>query len=251
MPIPTRDDPAGMRSRFPRTMPKPSNFWGEEVVHEGVSDPHNPMIDSKGRVWSTSTVSQKLPGWCSDASNKFVAYFPPTSPSARQASYFDPNTGKFELIYTCFGTHHLQFGEDPNAMLYSAAAAPRFRGSNWRIRTKDEKQAVGWPDRVDTNGDGRSRSRGTNRSARRAQEGRRRRRGHLRPEARHARQHRQLRDHRQPGRSVGLGRVHELSAGLSVSTLAESPETHERAAPSERQSRSYFACAASTSIAAG
>ena len=45
-------------------MPKPSNFWGEEVVHAGVSDPHNPMIDSKGRLWGTTTMCQSMPAWC-------------------------------------------------------------------------------------------------------------------------------------------------------------------------------------------
>ncbi|MGE3509119.1 MAG: carboxypeptidase-like regulatory domain-containing protein, partial [Vicinamibacterales bacterium] len=58
IPIPTRDDPSKMRSRFPQTQVKPSNFWGNQIVHSGVSDPHNPMFDSKGRLWSTSTVSQ-------------------------------------------------------------------------------------------------------------------------------------------------------------------------------------------------
>ena len=48
IPIQTRDDPKMMRSRFPATMPRPSNFWGEEVVHAGVSDPHNPMMDNTG-----------------------------------------------------------------------------------------------------------------------------------------------------------------------------------------------------------
>src|SRR5207248_2664435 len=83
MPIPTRDDPKTMVSRFPQKQIKPSNFWGEQIVHSGVSDPHNPMMDSKGRLWSTSTVSQgKIPDWCRDGStNKFAAYFPATNPS--------------------------------------------------------------------------------------------------------------------------------------------------------------------------
>jgi streptogramin lyase len=158
IPIPTRDDPKTMQSRFPRTMPKPSNFWGEEVVHAGVSDPHNPMMDIKGRIWSTSTVSETLPDWCKDGTkNKFAAYFPATNPSSRQASYYDPKTGKFELIYTCFGTHHLQFGEDPNEMLYFSGGGATIPWVNTKMydETKDEQKSTGWcPIVLDTNGDG-------------------------------------------------------------------------------------------------
>jgi hypothetical protein len=155
--IPTRDDPKTMRSRFPRTMLKPSNFWGEEVVHAGVSDPHNPMMDNKGRLWATTTVSQQHPEWCKDGKvNKFAAYFPGTNPSARHASVYDPATGKFELIYTCFGTHHLQFS-DQQDMLYFSGGGPTVPWVNLKIweQTKDEKAATGWcPTVLDTNGDG-------------------------------------------------------------------------------------------------
>jgi hypothetical protein len=159
IPIPTRDDPKTMRSRFPQTQIKPSNFWGQQIVHSGVSDPHNPMMDRKGRLWSTSTVSQgPVPDWCKDGSvNKFAAYFPATSRSNRHASFFDPQTGKHELIYTCFGTHHLQFGEDENEMLYFSGGGATVPWVNAKVydQTHDEKQAVGWcPTVLDTNGDG-------------------------------------------------------------------------------------------------
>jgi hypothetical protein len=157
--IPTRDDPKTMRSRFPQAQVKPSNFWGDQIVHSGVSDPHNSMFDSKGRLWATSTVSQGVvPAWCKDGTlNKFAAYFPATNPSGRHASFFDPKTGKQELIYTCFGTHHLQFGEDPNEMLYFSGGGPTIPWVNTKVydQTHDEKQAVGWcPTVIDTNGDG-------------------------------------------------------------------------------------------------
>jgi hypothetical protein len=158
IPIPTRDDPKTMRSRFPRTMPKPSNFWGEEVVHAGVSDPHNPMMDTKGRLWATTTVSQNMPDWCRDAKlNKYAAYFPPTNPSSRNASYYDPKTGKFELIYTCFSTHHLQFAQDSNEMLYFSGGGATIPWVNTKLydQTRDEKVATGWcPIVLDTNADG-------------------------------------------------------------------------------------------------
>ena len=159
IPIPTRDDPKTMRSRFPQSYVKPSNFWGETIVHAGVSDPHNPMMDSKGRLWATSTVSQgTVPDWCKDgSSNKFAAYFPATAPSGRHASYYDPKTRQFALIYTCFGTHHLQFGEDPNETVFFSGGGPTIPWVNSKVydQTRDEKAAVGWcPTVLDTNGDG-------------------------------------------------------------------------------------------------
>ncbi len=30
----------------------------------------------------------------------------------RQLGYYDTNNGQFQLIDTCYGTHHLQFDED-------------------------------------------------------------------------------------------------------------------------------------------
>jgi hypothetical protein len=156
--IATRDDPKAMRSRFPAKTLRPSNFWGEEIVHAGVADPHNPMMDSKGRLWATTTVSQVMPDWCKDGKlNKYAAYFPATNPSNRHASYLDPKTGKYELIYTCFGTHHLQFGEDPNEMLYFSGGGSTIPWVNTKVydETKDEQKATGWcPTVIDSNGDG-------------------------------------------------------------------------------------------------
>jgi hypothetical protein len=37
---------------------------------------------------------------------------------SRQASYYDPKTQKFQLIETCYSTHHLQFDNDADATVY-------------------------------------------------------------------------------------------------------------------------------------
>ena len=52
--IPTREDAREVRSRFP-VPAVPSNFWGDQHLWgpEHPSDPHNPMLDRKGRVWMT------------------------------------------------------------------------------------------------------------------------------------------------------------------------------------------------------
>src|SRR6187399_303792 len=95
--IPTRQDRAQVRSRFPAPNP-PSLWWGSEHLWSNPpydpADPHNPMMDNKGRVWLTSKIRQTAPAWCNDAANnKFAAY--ETTRGTRQASIYDPKTQKF------------------------------------------------------------------------------------------------------------------------------------------------------------
>ncbi len=108
-------------SYFPTTPGfEPSVFWGEEIVLDGPANIHTPRMDQDGRVWLTSRirVSRDNPEWCREgSSNSFAEYFPLNN-SGRQASVFHPDTEEFTLIDTCFGTHHLQFGEDAENTLY-------------------------------------------------------------------------------------------------------------------------------------
>ena len=159
--IPTREDPSKVPTRFPPPA-EPSNFYGNRHLwgEEHPSDPHNPMMDNKGRVWMTSKIRANAnPAWCRDGSlNKFAAYFP-LQRSTRQASYYDPASREFTLLDTCFTTHHLQFGTDPDQTLY-------FNGlggnpvTGW-INTRqfdqrgNEQASQGWcPQVLDTNADG-------------------------------------------------------------------------------------------------
>ncbi|MDG2090677.1 MAG: carboxypeptidase-like regulatory domain-containing protein [Gammaproteobacteria bacterium] len=159
--IPTKGDPRDVASRFPLAI-QPSNFWGDEALWspENPSDPHNPMMGPDGRIWLTSTVRNRLdqPEWCGeDSDNKYGQYYPLTF-SIRQASVYDPATGEFELIDTCFSTHHLQMASDPDStMYYNEIAGPAFGWVNTRLfdLTHDEEFSQGWcPQVIDTNGDG-------------------------------------------------------------------------------------------------
>src|SRR4029434_7047737 len=119
--IPTRAPKAEVPSRFPAPN-RPSLHWGNEHLWANPpydpADPHNPMLDSKGRVWMTSKIrGNDDPSWCSDATNKFAEWFPLRS-SGRQASFYDRRTQEFTLIDTCYATHHLQFDNDPDETLY-------------------------------------------------------------------------------------------------------------------------------------
>ena len=159
--IPPRDARDKVPSRFPSPN-RPSLWWGDEHLWSNPpydpADPHNPMMDSKGRVWMTSKIrSDNDPGWCSDPSNKFASWFP-LQRSARQASYYDPKTKQFTLIDTCFSTHHLQMDTDANETVYfNELSGPIFGWVDSKVydQTKDEQKAVGWCGQVlDTNGDG-------------------------------------------------------------------------------------------------
>jgi hypothetical protein len=157
--IPTREDPREVNSRFPPPG-NPSNFWGMEHLWglENPADPHNPMMGPDGRVWMTSKIRNNNPDWCRAGSdNKYAQYYPLTF-SNRQASVFDPKTESFELIDTCFATHHLQFANDPDSTLYfNELLGPMFGWVNTRLfdLTHDEQLSQGWcPQVIDTNGDG-------------------------------------------------------------------------------------------------
>ena len=46
------------RRGSPRPLLEPSYYYGDEILWGpgDPSDPHNPMMDAKGRVWMTSTI---------------------------------------------------------------------------------------------------------------------------------------------------------------------------------------------------
>jgi len=126
------------------------------------SSPHNPMLDEQGRVWITSAFRDptKSPAFCTDRSNPYAGFFPLAEPtgSLRQVSLYDPKSGKFELIDTCFGTHHLQFARDAARTLYLSGDVNAIGWVDTRTfdRTHDAKSSTGWcPMVLDTNGDGR------------------------------------------------------------------------------------------------
>lgn len=158
--IPTRVDPRSVRSRFPPPG-RPSNFHGDTHLWglEHPADPHNPMLDRKGRVWLTSKIRQDQPAWCGAGSTHRYATYYPLTMSVRQASFYDPETESFTLIDTCFSTHHLQFDNDPEQTVYfNELAGPVIGWIHTREfdRTRDEQAAQGWcPQVVDSNGDGR------------------------------------------------------------------------------------------------
>ncbi len=140
----------------------PSPYWGAEPIWDSQTSPHNPMFDEKGRVWFTSRVRGPAnPAFCGKGSDHPSAKTFPVERSNRQLSMYDPKTGKFTLIDTCFGTHHLYFAEDANSTLWASSGGAANEVLGWLNRkvfeeTGDEQKAQGWtPFILDTNGNGR------------------------------------------------------------------------------------------------
>src|SRR6266704_762621 len=161
MEIPTRAPRLEVPSRFPKPN-RPSLWWGEQHLWGNPpynpADPHNPMMDSRGRVWMTSKIRpNQNASWCTDAANKFAEWFP-IQQSFRQVSFYDPATKEFTLIDTCYSTHHLQFDTDADERLYlNELTGPIVGWVDTKVydQTHDKQTAVGWCGQVlDTNGDG-------------------------------------------------------------------------------------------------
>ncbi|HTS52919.1 MAG TPA: carboxypeptidase-like regulatory domain-containing protein [Burkholderiales bacterium] len=139
----------------------PSPYWGDEVIWGSQTSVHNPMFDEKGRVWFTTRVRPPdNPAFCKKGSDHPSAQLFPLEQSNRHLAMYDPKSGKFTLISTCFPTHHLQFAEDANQTLWTSAGGPAANVVGWLNRkvfeeTGDEQKAQGWTALIlDTNGNG-------------------------------------------------------------------------------------------------
>jgi hypothetical protein len=139
---------------------QPSAYWGPNPIWDAQTSNHNPMMDEKGRPWFAARVRHpNNPDFCKQGSNHPSAKVYPLNESGRHLSMYDPASGKWTLISTCFPTHHLIFAEDAdNTVWVSSAFGTGVIG--WLNRkvfeeTGDEARAQGWtPLILDTNGNG-------------------------------------------------------------------------------------------------
>ena len=127
--------------------------FGDE--YSNPANPHNPVFDDRGRVWITTQVrrewGQDLPEFCRNEPVIADNYH------HRQLGWYDPANGEYELIDTCYGTHHLQF--DAAGVLWTS-------GDSYVIGWFDPNKydpakpetlgdAQGWSEIIiDTDGDG-------------------------------------------------------------------------------------------------
>ncbi|MCH8267438.1 MAG: carboxypeptidase regulatory-like domain-containing protein [Acidobacteria bacterium] len=154
--IPVRDPETPISSA--RTMLQPSPYWGDELIWNGQANAHNPMFDHKGRVWLTSKVRPNdNPAFCKEGSSHPSAKHFPTTSTGRNLAMYDPQSGEFTLVSTCFSTHHLFFANDDNHTLWTSGGREVVGWLNTKMfdETGDEEKSQGWtPLILDTNGNG-------------------------------------------------------------------------------------------------
>ncbi len=139
----------------------PSPYWGPQPIWDSQTSIHNQMMDEKGRVWMAARVRHPdNPDFCRKGSDHPSAKVFPLNSASRQASMYDPATGKFTLISTCFPTHHVVLAEDANNTLWFSSGVTGPGVFGWINRkmfeeTGDEVRSQGWsPFVLDTNGNG-------------------------------------------------------------------------------------------------
>ena len=149
------------------TIPIPSNapriltdtptspYYGDDPIWARASDPRSVAMDAEGRVWLTGRVRgpDEQPDFCTDAANPFADYFP-LEVGTRQVFQYDPPSGRFSEIDTCFSADHNQLGHDER-FYYGFRDGVGWVDVELWDETGDAEAAQGWcPTVLDTNGDG-------------------------------------------------------------------------------------------------
>jgi hypothetical protein len=136
-----------------------SPYWGDQPIWDGHTSIHNPIFDDQGRVWFTARIrAAPNPDYCKAGSDLPSAKVAPLNESTRQLSMYEPKTGKWSLIDTCFTTQHLYFAKDANNTLWTSAGGPDSGVVGWLntkmyLETGDAEKSQGWtPLIIDTNG---------------------------------------------------------------------------------------------------
>ena len=155
---PVRDPKAPSSVKNPMA---PSPYWGPNPIWDSQTSIHNQMMDEKGRVWMAARIRHPdNPDFCKKGSNHPSAKLFPLNSASRHVSMYDPASGKFTLISTCFPTHHVILAEDANNTLWFSSGVVGPGAFGWINRkmfeeTGDEVRSQGWsPFVLDTNGNG-------------------------------------------------------------------------------------------------
>ena len=116
-----------------------SPYWGSEPIWDSKVIAHSPMLDSRGRVWYTARIrGPQNPTFCMQGSAHPSAMVFPLERSYRQLALYEPKTGHYTFIDTCFSTQHLALAADEHTLWTSGGG-----------------QVVGWLDtkKLDASGD--------------------------------------------------------------------------------------------------
>jgi hypothetical protein len=155
--VPVRDADTPTTNEAP--VIAPSVYWGEERIWDSRANIHNPMLDQDGRVWLTARIrGPDNPDFCRAGSDHPSARHFPKDRTGRNLAVYQPDTGEYRFVDTCFSTHHLQFGHDEDNTLWTSGGGDVVGWLNTRLflETGDAAAAQGWaPIVIDTNANGR------------------------------------------------------------------------------------------------
>lgn len=155
--VPVRDEDTPTTNSQPVVAPSP--YWGEEAIWDSKANMHNPMLDAEGRVWLTARIrGSENPDFCREGSDHPSAKLFPTTRAGRHVSVYDPKTGEYQFVDTCYSTHHLQFAEDDRNTLWTSGGGQVVGWLDTKrfLATGDSAASQGWaPLILDTNGNGR------------------------------------------------------------------------------------------------
>ena len=131
--------------------------------------PHNPMLDSKGRLWITDRGRYGAPlpnaapppdkqAYCTDPAYKYAKYYPQPGKQKNTVLVWDPKKRNvIEDVPMCNDIHHLMFASDQKTLYLSGTASSIVSWVDTKTfdETHDRAKSMGWcPMVVDTNGDG-------------------------------------------------------------------------------------------------
>ena len=154
--VPVRDEDTPTTGDAPVVAPSP--YWGDERIWDSRSNIHNPMLDQDGRVWLTARIrGPQNPAFCREGSDHPSAVLYPKDRTGRHLSVYDPDTGEYTFVDTCFSTHHLQFAYDDDNTLWTSGGGDvvGWLKTNQFLETGDAAASQGWaPLILDTNGNG-------------------------------------------------------------------------------------------------
>ncbi len=137
----------------------PSPYWGDEAISTARAAAHSIMMDSQGRVWTTSqTRGHDNPAFCKQGSSLESAIAFPVNTGSRQVNMYDPKTKQWTLVDMCASGLHLNFANDANHTLWIGNPGVDVVGwLNTKMfdETHDAQKSQGWtPFILDTNGNG-------------------------------------------------------------------------------------------------
>jgi hypothetical protein len=153
--VPVRDPDTPSTQDQPVIAPSP--YWGDEAIWDSQANIHNPMLDEEGRVWLTARIrGPDNPDFCRSGSDHPSASLFPTERAGRHLAVYDPASGDYQFVDTCYSTHHLQFDDDGILWTSGGGQVVGWLDAEKFLATGDAAASQGWaPLILDTNGNGR------------------------------------------------------------------------------------------------